>query len=322
MTAATQWRRAHVRAVRPLNADTKCIELEPEGAFEPAAPGAHIDITVSIEGRPATRSYSTLDDGAGGAYRLAVKCMPDSRGGSIFMHKLQEGAPVSISAPTNHFELNPRASQYLLVAGGIGITPIYSMAMALARRGAQFQVLYGCRTRDDLILAEELRAIIGDRLQVFVGEDGQRLDLSDAIAGLASDGELYVCGPIGMLDEARDCWLKSGRRQDRLRFETFANSGRYPNTSFSVHLPNIGRSIEVAKNQTILEALEEAGVPAMFDCRRGECGLCALDVLAVDGAIDHRDVFFNEEEKAEGQKLCACVSRISGKSVTVDNGQR
>jgi vanillate O-demethylase ferredoxin subunit len=87
-------------------------------------------------------------------------------------------------------------------------------------------------------------------------------------------------------------------------------------------LPHIGRTIEVAKTQTMLEALEAAGVEAMFDCRRGECGLCALDVLAVDGVIDHRDVFFSEEEKVEGHKLCACVSRVAGASITVDTGER
>ncbi len=322
MTNVADWRRAQVRAIEKLNADTRLIELVPEGVFVPAAPGGHIDITVRIDGRPATRSYSTLDEGRNGAYRIAVKRALDSRGGSEWMHRLETGAQITVGAPANHFELNRHAGHYLLVAGGIGITPIYSMAMALAKDGADFRVLYACRDRESLILSQELEAVIGARLQTFVGEDNQRIDLAREIGSLPANGEVYICGPIPMLDEARAVWARSGRPVDQLRFETFANSGRYPNAPFSVNLPHIRRTVDVAKNQTILEALEAAGIEAMYDCRRGECGLCALDVIAVDGIIDHRDVFFSEEEKAEGKKLCACVSRIAGNSITVDTGER
>ncbi|MGE3248484.1 MAG: 2Fe-2S iron-sulfur cluster-binding protein [Beijerinckiaceae bacterium] len=322
ITTATSWRRARIRAIETLNADTRLFEIEPDGVFAPSSPGGHIDVAVQIDGRPATRSYSTLEDSAHGAYRIAVKQVEDSRGGSVWMHRLEPGAQISISAPANHFELNRHAKRYLLVAGGIGITPIYAMANALAQDGADFRVLYACRDRQSAILADNLRTAIGERLSVFAGSDGRRLDLAAEIGALPDDAEVYVCGPIPMLDEAREIWAASGRPIDRLRFETFANSGRFPNAAFSVNLPHIGRSVEVAKNQTILEALEAAGIDAMYDCRRGECGLCALDVLAVDGVIDHRDVFFSAEEKAEGKKLCACVSRVAGKSITVDTGER
>lgn len=322
MTHQANWRKARVHSVRDLSVDTRLIEIVPEGRLQAAAPGGHIDVAVQINGRPATRSYSTLDDGASSAYRIAVKRTQDSRGGSLWMHSLLEGAQLSISGPSNHFELSRIAPQYLLIAGGIGITPIHSMAMALARTNANFSVLYACRTRNDGILADDLHKKIGDRLTLFAADEGQRIDISQAIGSLAADGELYVCGPISMLDEARSVWAQSDRPVDKLRIETFANSGRYPNAPFTVHLPNIDCSVDVAKNQTILEALEQAGIAAMYDCRRGECGLCALGVISVDGVIDHRDVFFSDEEKAAGQKLCACVSRISGQSITVDNGER
>jgi vanillate O-demethylase ferredoxin subunit len=109
---------------------------------------------------------------------------------------------------------------------------------------------------------------------------------------------------------------------DGLRFETFGNSGRFASVPFKIKIPRLGMEVEVPQNQTMLEALEAAGVEMIFDCRRGECGLCALDIVEADGTIDHRDVFFTEEEKAVGTKLCTCVSRVAGGSITVDTGDR
>ena len=322
MNVANEWRSARVKSIRDLSADIRLIEIEMSGPFAPAAPGSHIDIAVEIAGRPSTRSYSLLGPGRDGVHEVAVKLASDSRGGSAYMWTLKPGAVLKTTAPANHFDLNLDCNEYILIAGGIGVTPIYAMARALAAQGKDFRILYGARKRSDLVLAEDLRALAGERLQISCAEDGQRVDIAAAIASLGKEGELYICGPIGMLDEARAHWSRSGRPPANLRFETFGNSGRYPNAPFTVLLPHIGRTIEVAKTQSMLEALEAAGIEAMYDCRRGECGLCALDVIAVDGVIDHRDVFFNEEEKAEGHKLCACVSRIAGTSITVDTGER
>ncbi len=322
MSSKADWRKARLVSIADLNSDVRVFEIAPEGRFLPARAGSHIDIGVQIAGRPAVRSYSTLGPGADGCYRIAVKRLRDSRGGSEYMWSLGPGAALTMAMPANHFELSHGAPHYTLIAGGIGVTPIYSMALALAASGASFDMHYACRAQSDLVLADDLRDRIGERLKIHVRESGQRVELALAIQALPAGGELYVCGPIEMLDEARALWATSGRPIDGLRFETFANSGRFPNAPFSVHMPHIGRSVEVAANQTMLEALEQAGVATMYDCRRGECGLCALNVLELDGVIDHRDVFFSEEEKVEGHKLCACVSRVSGTSITVDTGER
>jgi ferredoxin-NADP reductase len=238
------------------------------------------------------------------------------------MWALADGARLSISDPDNHFELFHGRPDYVLVAGGIGITPIYSMAMALYAKGVRFKLLYAARSADDLAFADEMRKLPGVTFESFVADQGQRLDLAEAISRLADGGELYVCGPIGMLEEARSEWGKSGRPLDCLRFETFGSSGRFPSAPFTVHLPMMDKSVEVARNQTILEALEAAGIEAMFDCRRGECGLCALDILDVQGIVDHRDVFFSEAEKVQNHKLCACVSRMAQGSISLDTGER
>ena len=167
--------------------------------------------------------------------------------------------------------------------------------------------------------ADELRERIGDRLAGLRRRGRERGSTSTAeIARLAPGGELYVCGPIGMLEAAKRAWQQSGRPVDRLRFETFGNSGRFATEPFKVKIPRLGMEVEVPQNQTMLEALEAAGVEMIFDCRRGECGLCALDILETDGIVDHRDVFFSDEEKATNEKLCTCVSRVAGGGITVD----
>jgi vanillate O-demethylase ferredoxin subunit len=198
-------------------------------------------VTVLVRERPDVRSYSIVGPCTDGLYRIAVKLLKDTRGGSAYMWSLTPGAHITISAPGNHFELSRGQPEYLLLAGGIGITPIFTMALALAQAEANFRLLYACRRHQDLALVDELRERIGDRLQVFISENGATVDLAAEIARLAPDGELYVCGPIGMLEAAKRHWQQSGRPVDKLRFETFGNSGRFASVPFKVKIPRFGR---------------------------------------------------------------------------------
>ena len=322
MPEAIDWRSARLLSTRDLTPDIRLFEIESSGDFVPPTPGSHINVVVQIGERPDVRSYSMIGPCADGLYRIAVKLLPDSRGGSRYMWSLAPGARMTISTPGNHFELGRGRPEYLLLAGGIGITPIYTMSLALAEAGANFRLLYACRGRHDLAFGDELQERIGDRLHVFLDQEGQRVDLAAEIGRLAPGGEFYVCGPIGMLEAAKRHWRESGRPVDKLRFETFGNSGRFASEPFTVRIPRLGKVVEVPQNQTMLEALEAAGVEMIFDCRRGECGLCALSILETDGIVDHRDVFLSEEEKAAGDKLCTCVSRVAGGSITIDTPDR
>jgi vanillate O-demethylase ferredoxin subunit len=317
-----EWRGATLRAIRDLTADIREFAIEPAGPFVVPSPGGHLNIAVQIGERPDVRSYSVVGPCTDGVYRIAVKRLKDTRGGSAYMWRLAPGANLTISGPNSHFELRRGRPEYLLIAGGIGITPIYSMARALADANAAFRLLYACRRRQDQALADDLRARIGHRLHMFIGEDGARIDLAAEIARLEPDGELYVCGPIGMLDAAKRAWAECGRPVDHLRFETFGSSGRFASEPFTVKIPRLGRTIQVAQNVTMLDALEAAGIEMIFDCRRGECGLCALPILSVEGVVDHRDVFFSDAEKAANGKLCTCVSRVVGGGVTIDTPGR
>ena len=321
-SVAIEWRQAIVRGTRDLTHDVRLFEIEPAGVFVVPTPGAHINIGVQIDGRADKRSYSLVGPCTDGVYRIAVKLLPTSRGGSRYMWSLREGARLTISTPGNHFDLGRNKPAYLLIAGGIGITPIYSMALALAQQGANFNMVYSCRSQRDLALGDELRATIGDRLRIFFDEEGARPDLAREFAALAPGGEVYICGPMGMLEAAKHAWRDSGKPADHLRFETFGNSGRFATVPFTVKIPRLSIEIEVPPNRSMLEAIEAAGVEMIFDCRRGECGLCALPILHADGIVDHRDFFFSDEEKAANTKLCTCVSRLAGGVLTIDTADR
>ena len=124
------------------------------------------------------------------------------------------------------------------------------------------------------------------------------------------------------MDAAREAWQRSGRPDAGLRFETFGNSGTRPAEAFWVELPRHGLRFEVPAGRNLLDMLEEHGVQALSDCRRGECGLCAMDIVSVQGAVDHRDVFFSAAQKQANERLCACVSRVCGGGVTLDSAYR
>jgi vanillate monooxygenase ferredoxin subunit len=227
MPEEIQWREARLHSARNLTPDIRLLEIAPSGEFVVPTPGSHINVTVQVGERRDVRSYSIVGPCTDGLYRIAVKLLPDSRGGSAYMWSLAPGAHLTISNPHNNFVLSPGRPDYILVAGGIGITPIFTLALALLQAGARFRVLYACRRHADLALADELKERIGARLELFVSEEGRRIDLAAQIAKLAPGGELYVCGPIGMLEAAKRDWRQSGRPVDQLRFETFGNSGLF-----------------------------------------------------------------------------------------------
>jgi ferredoxin-NADP reductase len=322
MTGHIDWQTARLVATRQLAPDVRLFEIEPFAGFVAPSPGSHIRLMVEIGGRPDIRCYSTVGPCRDGRYRIAVKRHGDSRGGSAWLWSLSEGALLTVSPPANHFELSYGNPAYLLMAGGIGITPIYSMALALAEAQADFRLLYAVRRAEDLALAADLRDRIGDRLQVFADERGESIDFAAEIARLDPEAELYVCGPMGLLDTAKAAWRAQGRPADRLRFETFGNTGRFAAEAFSVRIPHLERTIAVPANQTMLSALEAAGIDMISDCRRGECGVCAVTIVDATGVVDHRDVFFSEAEHRKNRKLCVCVSRVAGGAVTIDTGAR
>jgi len=318
------WQTARIAAITELTPTVREFLLQPvEGNAIAWPPGAHLQLRLNVAGREQTRSYSLvgLPAEAAGAYRIAVKRLDDGRGGSRAMWSLAVGDTLPVSAPQNHFPLSLDAPQSLLIAGGIGITPLLGMARALRQRGRGVRLLYGARSTAELAYADALRAELGDALVTAASDQGEQLDLAREIGALPPGAPCYVCGPAGLLDAVRTTWAAQGRAAAELRFETFGSGGRLPTGSFVVQVPRHGCELTVAAGESLLDALEAAGVEVMSDCRRGECGLCAMDVLALEGEIDHRDVFLSAHEKAENRRICACVSRVVG-SITLDSAWR
>ena len=289
-------------------------------------PGAHIALHLSSPALGSfVRHYSLVGgDGAApdgaGRYRIAVQ-REDRAQGSDFIHRsFEPGTPLQISAPRNNFLLGRNDTRSLLIAGGIGITPIYAMLRSLVRRHRDFAFVFSGRSADQLAYREEAMELAGARGHLHVsGPDGaQLLDLRALLAAQSADTTVYVCGPTGMVEATHQAAAELGWAAGRVRSEFFGVAASQDDVAFDVHLAKSGRCISVGKNTSILDALTSAGVDLLYDCRRGECGLCPLTVLAADGPIAHRDRYLSDEERAAGQTLCLCVSRIQGSSLTLD----
>lgn len=325
MKSDLQWMQAQVVALRDLTPTVREFELRPEsGEALPYEPGAHLQVQVmTAQDRLQTRSYSLVGEGDGRSWRIAVKRLDDGRGGSLAMWRLAPGDRLQVSAPQNHFPLDLSAPGYLLVAGGIGITPLVLMAERLGahakRSGVPVRMLYGARHSGEFAYLAQLQAAL--REGVSAHEGTAPIDFAAAIAALPPGGQLYTCGPVPMLEAVQRAWEAAGRAPADLRFETFGSSGRLAAQAFTVRIPRHDLAITVPADCTLLEALDAAGVETLWDCKRGECGLCAMDVLAVDGEIDHRDVFLSEHEKQATTRICACVSRAVG-TLTLDSAYR
>jgi len=310
-TTHKRWRPARVLDVCEVAEHVRQVVLEPKVLEAPAPPGSHIDIGVYVNGRADVRSYSVVGMGAYGTeIILGVQLARQSRGGSAFMHALRRGQEVSITQPLQNFPLNYGKPGYVLAAGGIGITALVAMGKALKARGANYRFVYGARSRSLMAFADELVAEHGDRMDLRIDDAGNPLVVDELVDGVPVDGELYVCGPTPMLDAVKTAWSKSGRRPADLRFETFGSSGRFAPEAFAVRIPRLGLETLVAHDVSMLEALEACGADIMYDCRRGECGLCQAKVVAVDGVIDHRDVFLSDEQHEAGDRIQTCVSRV------------
>lgn len=316
------WTKAVVVSITDATPSIREIVLRPEGGAQDFLPGSYVDVRLEVGMQPEQRSYSLVGLAQKTDYRIAVKREADGRGGSIAMHQLAPGDIVEVSEPRSNFTVSFGRPDYLLVAGGVGITPIIGMALALKQSGAQFRLIYAARDAAELAFKDELDAALGSAWQPAVSAEGARLDLGAVLNSVAPGGEVYICGPMRMLNEAQQEWRRLNRSPELLRFENFASSGNFPTLPFQVEVPQLDVLVEVGAAESVLDAMRRAGVPMMSSCERGECGLCIVSVLDASSTIDHRDVFLSQAEKAEGTKMCACVSRAVGGTISIDNGFR
>jgi ferredoxin-NADP reductase len=309
------WQTGTVVETEDITAKTRRLVLE-QSSPKKAEPGSHIDVMVSINGERHKRSYSVVDSSEDGR-RVAISVLraPQTRGGSLFMHALQQGDRLEITQPLQNFPLRVGAPRYVLLAGGIGITAMVNMARVLRNIKADYTFVYAGRSRTAMAYLAQMEQLHGDALRVHVDDEGTALNVDELLATIEADTELYMCGPIRLMDAVKRGWDARGLSVPNLRYETFGNSGWYDPEEFMLRVPRLGIEATVPAGKSMLEALEDAGVDMMFDCRKGECGLCEVRLLGLQGAIDHRDVFYSERQQHAAAKMCCCVSRaVSSKS--------
>ncbi len=307
--------RTRLTAIRYAAAGIHLYEFTPlEGGALPAfAAGAHVDLHLP---NGLVRQYSLCNDPREThRYVVGIKKDPKSRGGSSYVHdQLKVGAVVSLGTPRNHFELQEEARHTVLVAGGIGVTPIACMVQRLRALGASFEVHYSVRQRED---AAFLDVLSGPELHLHVDAEqgGRPLPLADIVARTAQDVHLYCCGPAPMLDAFEAA--AGGRPQFHVHLERFAAATPAAAAGgFTVQLARSGRSVFVAQGCTILDTLRAEGVAVQASCEQGICGSCETRVLA--GTPDHRDSLLSEEERRENKVMMVCCSGSKEATLVLD----
>lgn len=297
------------------------FELVAEGGAQlpPFTAGAHIDVHISPG---LVRQYSLCNDPAErDRYKIAVLREPQSRGGSAGMHtQIHAGQRLTISTPRNHFPL-VTADHTLLLAGGIGITPIMAMARALHAQGDSFEMHYCGRSAARMAFREELTASpYAQAVQMHTddGDADQRFDANLLLANCQPGTHLYVCGPTGFMDHVLTVARTHGWAEEQLHREYFAaapvdTSG---DGAFEVQLASTGARCQVPAGQTVLEVLLAHGIDLAFSCESGVCGTCLTAVL--EGTPDHRDSYLTDAERAAGTQFLPCCSRSKSPILVLD----
>lgn len=300
---------------RPVAEDVVLLTLRrPDGGPFPSwEPGAHVDLVLAPG---LVRQYSLCGDPADrSVLQVAVLRERDGRGGSEHVHRrLAEGDRLAVRGPRNHFPL-VAADRYLFIAGGIGITPIVPMLAAADASGADWRLVYGGRTRAAMAFRADLERAYGDRVSVRPQDETGLLDLDALLAEPDERTAVYCCGPEPLLAAAEErcaAWPPGALHVER--FTPRDDTG--PRESFEVELARSGRTLTVPPGKSILQVVEEAGVPVLSSCREGTCGTCETEVLG--GEPDHRDSVLTDEERRSGEIMMICVSRARGARLTLD----
>ncbi|VVE24291.1 Vanillate O-demethylase oxidoreductase [Pandoraea terrae] len=294
---------------------------EPSGkALPPFTAGAHIDVQV---GHGLLRQYSLCNDPREThRYLIAVLRAPQSRGGSMTLHDtLDEGDLLEIGVPKNHFPLASSARRSLLLAGGIGVTPIICMAERLACLGADFEMHYCTRSRERTAFAERIaQADYANRVTHHFsdGPAEQRLDLTAVLDGQPPGTHLYVCGPSGFMDTVISTALQRGWPAAQLHREYFASASREPAPAraFDVKLASTGKVYRIPEHKTIVASLAECGIEIPTSCEQGICGTCVTRVI--EGDVEHLDSFLTAAEREKNNQLMPCCSRANSALLVLD----
>jgi vanillate O-demethylase ferredoxin subunit len=283
--------------------------------------GAHVVLHLSAaDGASFEKHYSLVGvPGPADVYRIAVQREEQGRGGSRFLHdEVAVGSRVGLSGPFNSFTLDGTESddgpRVLLIAGGIGITPLVSMAHALGARGRPFVLHYLARNPDRLVLLDELHAIPHLSVVLHMSQESGRTDLASLLGAYRPGDAFYACGPASLLQALAAAAAQQGWPAGAMHVESFGQRAHADDRALTVELSLSQMTVEVAPGTSILDALIAADVFVSYDCKRGECASCFTPVL--EGEADHRDVCLTPAMRAQG--MCTCVSWARGPRLVLD----
>lgn len=320
MTVGTEIK-VRVVAIEEVADSIKRFRFErPDGQSLPTfSAGSHIVVSMQGDTRRIRNPYSlmgSLNDPNG--YEISVLRTPESRGGSHFMHdRVKVGDTLVVSAPINLFPIDTRAKKHILLAGGIGITPFIAMVERLTLLHATFELHYAMRSPERGAYVERLSmSNATGRTQIYYDSLNHRIDLDGLLGNQPLGTHLYVCGPGGMIEGVLNTARKAGWPTQNLHSERFLAPP--PGIPFLARLKRSNKTVEVSEHQSLLEAVEAAGVEAPFLCRGGACGQCETKVLSHDGTLVHNDHYLTEDERAGDDKLMICVSRFKGRELVLD----
>ncbi|MCZ4354421.1 PDR/VanB family oxidoreductase [Roseovarius aestuarii] len=309
-----------VTDIVPLNELVTRFKFErTDGALLPTfSGGAHTVVEMKDGDTTRLNPYSLMSDPMDQrAYTISVRRDDAGRGGSLFMHRnVKIGDEMTLSYPVNLFSLDLRAKKHLFFAGGIGITPFLAQIKQLERTGGNWELHYACRSEALGSYVDELTTHYPNQVHIYYDEQDQKIDLEHLLDGQPLGTHIYVCGPKGMIGWVRNTAEQLGWPREAVHHEEFLapQSGK----PFEVKLAVSNKVIQVGEHESLLEAIERAGVDAPYLCRGGACGQCETDVVECDGEILHRDHWLDEAEHASGKKIMPCVSRFEGKTLVLD----
>lgn len=310
-----------ISGIRQLTPRIRAFELRrTDGTDLPKVEaGAHLRVPVTLQdGQAAVRHYSISSNPARrDAYEIAILREEDGRGGSRFAHaQFELGLRLRCGEPHNDFSLHTDARPTVLIAGGIGITPIKAMAQALKLQGRDFHLHYAARSAREMAYRDRLVREFGQHLTTYLADQAERIDIEQVLSEAPADAVFYVCGPGRLIDGVVGTAKALDIDAGRLRFERFTGPTGLQNQAIEVELRRSKKVIRVCADQTVLDAVRAAGVDALSDCGVGNCGTCAVKVL--EGVPEHRDAALTAIQRERAGLMCICVSRAQSERLVLD----
>ncbi len=301
---------------RELQGDVVLLTLAHAGGSElpPFRAGAHIDLHLTDD---LVRPYSLCGDPKDRHhYQLGILKDAKSQGGSLAAHTLREGDVIDVSEPRNLFTLDENAAHSLLIGGGIGITPMLAMAAELHAAGRAFTLHYCARSRSQAAFMPQLEnARFTEQVRLHFSDE-RRLNLDAVLSDVPPNTHVYVCGPTRLMDAVNERATHHGYLPEQFHQECFSAEVQTGGAAFEVFAATSGITVTVLEDQTIVDALAQAGLKVTVSCKQGICGSCLTDVL--EGEPDHRDSYLTDEEKADGDQMLLCCSRAKCGRLVID----